>query len=288
MRNLASAVLPPLPSACAAEVRAMNVASNERSTDYLMEHRGEGRRLEQKTNTAETLAQLRLAGLAPGAIALDAGAGTGAVARVMAELVEPSGAVYALDSSERRILEGSELASESANLTFVRGDILDPPFEPASFDFVWCRFVLQHLPQPEPAVKSLVSLVRPGGKLVLGDLDGHGLRHYPISDRLEKNLAKLEPALKGRQDPYMGRKLYHLCYMAGLSEIELHVLPYHLYAGTAPDSAIENWHTKLEVARPALESSRLRHFRPGVPGSSPGSWHLHLFIAYLGCGDDTR
>ncbi len=232
----------------------MTVPASGRSARYLMEHVGEGRRLEQKTKTEDTRTQLRLAGLTSGAVALDAGAGTGAVARVMAELVGPSGAVYALDSSERRIREGIELAGDSNYISFVLGDILEPPFDAGFFDFVWCRFVLQHLPQPEPAVKSLVSLVRRGGKLVLGDLDGHGLRHYPISERLERNLAKLEPVLKGRQDPYMGRKLYHLCYAAGLGDIEIHVLPYHLYAGTAPDSAIENWRTKLEVARPAMEA----------------------------------
>jgi len=231
----------------------MTSAGGERSPSYLMEHLGEGRRLEQKTSDEDTIAQLRLVGLPQGAVGLDAGSGTGAVARVMADFVGPAGAVYALDASDDRIAEGRKLAATCEHLTFVQGDLLAPPFEPGFFDFVWCRFVLQHLPQPEPAVKSLVSLVKPGGKLVLGDLDGHGLRHYPISDRLEANLAKLEPGLKGRQDPFMGRKLYHLCFSAGLSDIETHVLPYHMYAGAAPASAIENWRTKLEVARPAME-----------------------------------
>ncbi|MGB5193037.1 MAG: methyltransferase domain-containing protein [Polyangiales bacterium] len=222
---------------------------------YLMEHRDEGRRLEQKTHRHETLTQLHLSGFRPGGVALDAGAGTGAVARAMAELAAPDGVVYALDSSEQRIQEGMELARGLRNLTFVQGDLLAPPFDPGFFDFVWCRFVLQHLPKPEPAVQSLVSLVRPGGTLVLGDLDGHGLRHYPISDRLEQNLRKLEPALRGHQDPFMGRKLYHLCYVAGLADIEVHILPYHMYAGAAPESAIENWTTKLEVARPVMEKA---------------------------------
>lgn len=229
-------------------------ADRRGSISYLMEHIGEGQRLEQKTQRDETLAQLGLVGLPTGSIVLDAGAGTGAVARVMAELVGPAGSVYALDSSEERIKEGRELASSLENLTFVRGDLLSPPFEADFFDFVWCRFVLQHLPEAEPAVRRLISLVRPGGKVVLGDLDGHGLRHYPISEDLQRNLVRLERALQGRQDPHMGRKLYHLCYQCGLSDIQVHVLPYHLYAGRAPDTAIENWRTKLEVARPAMDS----------------------------------
>ena len=231
----------------------MTIVGANKSTAYLMEHSGEGRRLEQKTNREESLAQLRMVGLSPGAVALDAGAGTGAVARVMAELVGPAGTVYALEVSQERVAEGRSLASECKNLSFVVGDILAPPFEAGSFDFVWCRFVLQHLPEPERAVRSLVSLVRPGGKLVLGDLDGHGLRHFPISERLQNNLLALQRALKGRQDPLIGRKLFHLCYSAGLSNIEIHILPYHLYPGAAPASAIENWRTKLEVARPAME-----------------------------------
>lgn len=231
----------------------MSTTTDRGQSAYLMEHPGEGRRLEQKTKRDETLAQLLMFDLRRGSKALDAGAGTGAVARVMAELVGPDGAVYALDSSEQRIREGSQLAGASSELHFVCGDILDPPFEPSTFDFVWCRFVLQHLPDPGPAVESLIRLLCPGGRLVLGDLDGHGLRHYPISDRLQSNLDKLAPALKGRQDPFMGRKLYHLCHSAGLQDIQVHVLPYHVYAGAAPESDVQNWATKLAIARPAME-----------------------------------
>jgi ubiquinone/menaquinone biosynthesis C-methylase UbiE len=225
------------------------------TSHYLMEHAGEGARLEDKTNPEDTIFQLRLAGLTSGATCVDAGAGTGAVARVMADIVGPEGFVHALDTSAARITEGTELATGHDNLTFVNGDILSPPLQAESFDFVWCRFVLQHLAEPEPAVRSLVNLVRPGGKLVLGDLDGHGLRHHPMTTRMAAHLSRLNEALRGHQDPHMGRKLYHLAYRAGLSDLHVHVLPYHVYAGAAPERALANWTKKLEVAKPHMLSA---------------------------------
>lgn len=53
------------------------------------------------------------------------------------------------------------------NLNVVQGDIYQLPFEPGSFDYVYCLGVLQHTPDVRRSFMSLPPQVRPGGALVV-------------------------------------------------------------------------------------------------------------------------
>ena len=167
-----------------------------------MESADEAARLELKTNDDESRAQLRMLGLQSGMHVLDAGAGTGSVARTMASLVGPDGTVTAFDQSEQRLEQGRALAKGIANIRFVAGDIYDPPLNDDAFDLVFSRFVFEYLRKPERAIERLVRLVKPSGKLVVGDLDGQGLRHYPIEPEFEAKL-QLVQLLKWRICPLL-------------------------------------------------------------------------------------
>ncbi|MGA9522040.1 MAG: methyltransferase domain-containing protein [Myxococcaceae bacterium] len=219
-------------------------------TLYLMESVAEAERLEAKTDRDVSLRHLKQVGLGPGMHALDAGAGTGAVARAMCELVGRDGQVVALDASSERLSFGSAAATDLPNLRFVEGDLEAPPLPEAQFDFIWSRFVFEYLRDPDLVLKQLVRLARPGGKVVVGDLDGNGFFHYPCPPEVEEGLALLEPSLAGRFDPYAGRKLYHRFRKAGLQDVRVHVLPYHLYAGPAGPGDMKNWEQKFVMLRP--------------------------------------
>ena len=221
--------------------------------DYVMEHAGEAERLERKTDDAKSEEQLRLVGIREGMRALDLGAGSGAVTRVMARLVGPSGRATAFDGSKERLDHGRTLAADVPNLDFVQGDIYAPGLPAGVFDLVWSRFVFSYLAEPARAVAAITPLLRVGGVLALADIDGNGLFHFPMSEKLAGGLAKLERAFAGRFDPLVGRKLFHFVRSAGLEQIRVHVLPYHLYPGTAPDEAVENWREKLSTIRPIAE-----------------------------------
>jgi ubiquinone/menaquinone biosynthesis C-methylase UbiE len=219
---------------------------------YLMEDPAEAMRLERKTSARFTRRLLRLTRLRKGETALDAGSGTGAVARVMAELVGPTGRIVAVDRSRQRIQHGKELASktEGAPLRFLQGDLYRLPLEDASFDYAWCRFVFEYLEEPERALGELVRVVRPGGKVVIGDLDGNGIFHHPLPESLRAASERLVSGLRGRFDPYAGRKLYSLAYQAGLTDLRVLVFPYNLYAGAAPTEALANWKQKFDTVEP--------------------------------------
>jgi ubiquinone/menaquinone biosynthesis C-methylase UbiE len=225
---------------------------------YLMESADETARLEAKTDAALTERLLRLSGLGPGMRALDAGAGTGAVARVMSQIVGSAGSVVAMDRSEDRLAYGRERARELGieNLTFEAGDLETGAIPGGPYDFVWCRFVFEYLKEPDVALEHLVEHARVGGTVVVGDGDGHGAQHFPIEPEVEAWLARVFRALEGQFDPYAGRKLYHRFKKGGLGNVRVHVEPYHLYAGVAPAAAMDNWEQKFRMVKPKVAHDR--------------------------------
>jgi ubiquinone/menaquinone biosynthesis C-methylase UbiE len=216
-----------------------------------MEGEDEGARLEAKTREEDSLAQLQRIGLRPGQRVLDAGAGTGAVARTMARLVGAEGRVVALDTSKRRLAQGRRLADEAGlpHLAFVEGDVYDAPLPEGAFDVVWCRFLFEYLAEPQRALESLVRWTRPGGTLAVADLDGNGLFHDPMPEELAHGLPRLQQALRGRFDPNAGRHLFRHFVRAGLKDIQVHAAPYHLVAGSADAFTRQHWALKLERLR---------------------------------------
>lgn len=220
---------------------------------YLMESKTEGNRLEKKTDAEETFQQLQRAGLCSGMKALDAGAGTGAVARVMTKIVGDTGSVAAMDISTERLDQGRKIAEKEGiadRIAFWIGDMREPPFARNSLDFVWCRFVIEYMEKPDQVIKRLLSIVKRGGILTVADLDGNMIFHDGMEPKMEKIMNQLMKGLKGTFDPYAGRKLYRYFYQLGMTDIQVHCQPYHMFAGAIPDDRLENWKDKFATIRP--------------------------------------
>jgi ubiquinone/menaquinone biosynthesis C-methylase UbiE len=228
--------------------------ASEAERPYLMESPDEAERLEAKTDPQTTDRLLARTGLGPGMRALDAGAGTGAVARRMSRIVGAQGSVVALDRSEARLDYGARLAAAEGcdNLRFARADLECDELPHAPYDYVFCRFVFEYLQDADAALERLTRAVRVGGKLVVADLDGNAAFHYPCPAEIEEGLARVFQALGPRFDPFAGRKLYDRFCRRGLVDLRVHVEPYHVYAGNISRAALANWRQKLRTIRPAV------------------------------------
>jgi SAM-dependent methyltransferase len=110
--------------------------------------------------------RLKATGVGTGWNCLEVGAGRGSVARWLAKQVGPSGRVMALDL-ETSLLEDLD----EPNIDVVCGDVLDVDLQEGSFDLIHTRLVLMHIPERERAIERMVSLLRPGGWLVVEELD---------------------------------------------------------------------------------------------------------------------
>src|SRR5262245_43231173 len=87
------------------------------------------------------------AGLRPGMRVADVGCGVGMVTALLAELVGPEGHVVGIDASGEQLAEARErLEAAAANASFVEASATDAGLLPDSFDLVYCRFLLIHLP----------------------------------------------------------------------------------------------------------------------------------------------
>ena len=93
---------------------------------------------------------------------LDVGCGAGRFAEVALSF---GAKVTALDYSSAVDAVARNL--ETRDLSVVQGDIYALPFEPGSFDFVYCLGVLQHTPDVRKAFLSILPYVRRSGRVAV-------------------------------------------------------------------------------------------------------------------------
>jgi SAM-dependent methyltransferase len=124
-----------------------------------------------------------------GAKVIDFGAGPGFATMDLAEIVGPTGAVYALERS-RRFLETLEAQAKARGFPQVKTHEVD--FEVDALpvkdaDAAWVRWVLAFLPHPKPALKKLVDALKPGGALVIHEyVDYQTWRLAPRAPNFER------------------------------------------------------------------------------------------------------
>jgi ubiquinone/menaquinone biosynthesis C-methylase UbiE len=106
----------------------------------------------------------REACIGPGQRILDLGSGVGDVAMLASRLVGPTGEVVGVERDTRSIARARVRVAESAlhNVSFSQSDVSELS-DVKPFDAVVGRFILQFLPDPVAALRSLSQLVRRGG-----------------------------------------------------------------------------------------------------------------------------
>ncbi|MCB5906118.1 methyltransferase domain-containing protein [Streptomyces pinistramenti] len=155
-------------------------------------------------------------GVGAGWRCLDLGAGSGSVVRMLAERVGPEGEVLAIDA-DTRFLE--PLAG--GPITVRTMDVTAGPLPEGRFDFVHARLLLEHLPEPAEMVRSMTAAARPGGWVVVEDVDwSTALTIDPPSEAHERVIAACHKLYAGSAyDASYGRKVPRQLREAGLTDI---------------------------------------------------------------------
>ncbi len=115
-------------------------------------------------------AAIQHAGLTPESIVADVGAGTGFIAAGLAPLARH---VYVLDGSPAMLDVARRNLSRFSNLTFETADGLSLPLPDGALDAAFANMYLHHCPDPLAAIREMARTLRPGGRLVITDLDAH-------------------------------------------------------------------------------------------------------------------
>jgi ubiquinone/menaquinone biosynthesis C-methylase UbiE len=198
---------------------------------YIMDDPREASRLERKVDSGAWVKKYLKPHLFPGAEVLSAGCGPGSILKSLAassSVVSATG----LDLSPLRLQQAMERVERHSRVRFTCGDARQMPFASHSFDLVYTRMLLQYLPEKEQAVAEMVRVCRPGGVVLLQDLDGQLLWHYPEEPIMQATLDQVMHSLTQTGfDPFVGRKLFWLAQQAGLKNVAVQVECYHLIAG---------------------------------------------------------
>jgi SAM-dependent methyltransferase len=161
------------------------------------------------------------AGLNRGMRVADLGCGVGMVTALLADLVGSEGRVVGIDLSAAQLAQARVRANGSSNTRFVEASATDTGLPPASFDLVYCRFLLIHLTEPDRALREMRALLKPGGILVCedGDLTTSGSEPPSVFGAFADLWGRLGPT-RG-VDYTLGRRLFHLVRAAGFPEPEV-------------------------------------------------------------------
>ena len=111
-----------------------------------------------------------VAGLEKGKVAADIGAGTGFITEA---LLTKGMNVIAVDYSEEMLKHMEQKFKNFHSVEYRQGESENLPIENASVDYAMANMYLHHVENPLTAIKEMTRILKPGGKLVLTDLDEH-------------------------------------------------------------------------------------------------------------------
>jgi len=180
-----------------------------------------GNLLDALSEMLDPFTQIRLhqAGIVPGSRCLEIGAGRGSIAAWMADQVGPSGEVIATDIKPQHI-------TPHEGVTVLEHNILTDALPEGEFDIVHARAVLQHLPERREVLARLAGALRPGGAVVIEELDSRWSTSVLATpeERAYDVFAKYEKALeavlrKAGNDPTWNRQVLRAMRDVGLREV---------------------------------------------------------------------
>jgi ubiquinone/menaquinone biosynthesis C-methylase UbiE len=166
--------------------------------------------------------------LRPGQRVLDLACGTGAVARVAIERVQPAGLVVGLDLDAEMLRVARNLpAATTAALEWQQGDAVALPLADASFDAVLCQQGLQFFADRTAALRQIKRVLMHHGRLALAVWNR--LARNPYSATLVEVFGRYlgqEIAERGRSPFALGDRdvLRRLLTQAGFRPVKVEVI----------------------------------------------------------------
>ena len=179
-------------------------------------------RLELQAKAVEPFTREALAaiGLTSGWRCLDVACGTGAVTRIIGEMLGASGAVHAVDLDVRHAnVTIEKLRAGGPDIYTTEQFDATGPGSPrgAPFDLVFARLLICHMTDPVGTVKNLWSWVAPGGVLLIQDYDMGVSSVMPRNAIVEEGIHILQQCFeRAGKDYRAGASMPHYFQRAGI------------------------------------------------------------------------
>jgi len=153
--------------------------------------------------------------------------GPGNSLRWFADQVGGEGEVIGVDFSAKQLAIAKARAEAVGyrNVRFVEASVYETGLPRAAFDIVHCRFVLCHLTRPMDALREMVALAKPGGLVIVFDVDCDGILSVPPTAGYARarDLFIARATTRGT-DCRLGPKLPRMFLAAALPEPEIAIV----------------------------------------------------------------
>jgi SAM-dependent methyltransferase len=158
-------------------------------------------------------------GAQPGERILDVGCGPGFYVSELLDQVGPEGSVVGVDASPQMLAVAAHRSEGRPNVSFQQSDAISLPVEDSGFDRAICVQVLEYVTDVEAGLRELLRAVRPGGRVVIWDVDWATLSwHSRDPGRMERALRAWDRHLA---DPSLPRTLAPRMRAAGFEDVTM-------------------------------------------------------------------
>lgn len=152
----------------------------------------------------------------PNARCLDLGCGQGNTTRFLAEVLQPSECI-GLEYDAALVEYAAAQPGNPPCVRFEQGDATQLAYAEASFDIVFCRFLLIHMIDPARVIREMLRVAKPGGFVIAFEADFAIDISYPANP----GTALINKVWQGVfQNPSVGRRLVPLFKEAGAANIQ--------------------------------------------------------------------
>jgi ubiquinone/menaquinone biosynthesis C-methylase UbiE len=138
----------------------------------------------------------------PGERVLEVGPGTGYYTLDVAQQLAPDGTLDILDLQQQMLDHTMRRAREHdvTNIVPIQADAVALPYPNDTFDAAYMMVVLGEIPDRNAALRELRRVLRPGGRLVVGEIfgDPHMVTFGSLRTRAEEAGLRFEQRLGGR------------------------------------------------------------------------------------------
>jgi len=231
-------------------------------------------------------------GLRDGMAVLELGSGPGFITEQLLDLL-PSGRVTTVENSPEMLSAAAAYLADKAGdrLHAVSGDVMATGLPADTFDFAIARFLYEHLPDPIGAARESLRVLKPGGTLVLVDVDDTvwGLFDPPRPEiaYLEEMYIKDQAARGGNR--LIGRRFLRILTAAGFQQVAFDAVTWHSDLLGESSRAVLAEDLAQEDLGPLVKGGRITQEQADVVAAADRAWltgpaPLLLYFLLVGSG----
>lgn len=169
--------------------------------------------------------------LTAGSFVVDAGCGPGLWTPLLAQMVGREGRILGIDISMEALVIAQRISTNvwyRQNVQYKRATLDQLPIEYGSADRIFSANVSQYLPDPVATFAAMGPYLKPGGRLVIKDIDFGTMRFHSIEPALQARVFQARNYWEAErvrhdyafEDSWVGSKLAGYLREAGYTDIE--------------------------------------------------------------------